>query len=330
MHKNLKSQIAILFPLLFIVFSSCTTLPKHPPVDKRVAFTIKADETLLTRYAPVFVIENPRASHNLIGTPSAELTEDKKERIYTTPSKATIYTEERRFSTSKGDYTNLVYRIHFENVPGGLLPYYLGKGKNVGLIVMVTLNSHHEPILYTSAHTCGCYLAFVPTSHMPEDAFPAGWKKSRQNVHSESLPGVLDLKKDPSEPSRVMVLLREDTHRVKDMWTASSKSLSDYHRISAEAQSLISLEMLPLKQGGTTSFYETSGPRKGYVKGSQKSRERLLMSWWAFDWRIGEDKKFGANKEDGIQFYTSLKPWAREASDLRDFPSFLTYWKWAM
>lgn len=165
---------------------------------------------------------------------------------------------------------------------------------------------------------------------MPEDGFPAGWKKSRQIVHSESLPGVLDVTGGPSEHSRVMILLRTDTHRVKDMWTASSKSLNDYRRINAETQSLTSLEALPLKQGGTTSFYETSGPRKGYVKGSQKSRERLLMSWWALDWRIGEDKKLGINKQDGIQFYTSLKPWAREASDIRNFATFLNYWKWTL
>ncbi len=50
------------------------------------------------------------------------------------------------------------------------------------------------------------------------------------------------------------------------------------------------------------------------------------MSWWAFDWRVGEDKKLGMDKSDGILFYTSLKPWAREQSDIRDFPSFLKFW----
>ena len=52
------------------------------------------------------------------------------------------------------------------------------------------------------------------------------------------------------------------------------------------------------------------------------------MSWWVFDWRVGEDKKFGKDKNDGILFYTSLKPWDREKSDMRDFVTFLKYWKW--
>ena len=52
------------------------------------------------------------------------------------------------------------------------------------------------------------------------------------------------------------------------------------------------------------------------------------MSWWALDWRIGEDKKLGKNEDDGIRFYTSLKPWSRRASDLRNFKTFLRYWEW--
>ena len=98
-----------------------------------------------------------------------------------------------------------------------------------------------------------------------------------------------------------MMLIRAGSHRVKDMWLARSDSLEKYNTVIAERQSLISLESLPLKDG-TSSFYETSGLRKGYVKGSQKPWERLLRSWWAFDWRIGEDKKLGEGKHDGPSF----------------------------
>ncbi|BCS96724.1 hypothetical protein DSLASN_23560 [Desulfoluna limicola] len=318
----------LLSALLLIILASCTTLPKHPQEDNRVAFTVRGGETLLSRHAPVFVIENPGASHNLIGTPGATLTPGDKETIYTDPSRATVYAEERPFTTPKGSYTNLIYRVHFENIPGGFMPYYLGKGKNVGLLVVVTLNSGHEPMLYTTVHTCGCYLAFVPTSYLPEDSFPDGWKRGRQAVHSENLPGYLTHNASSPNQGKTMVLLRNDTHRVKDIWRVDTDSLPDYRRIHAEVLPLSSLESLPLERGGTTSFYETSGPRTGYVKGSQKSRERLFMSWWAFDWRIGEDKKLGVTKEDGVQFYTSLKPWARDASDMRDFPAFLRHWGW--
>lgn len=328
MHRNEKKSLMLLPALLLIVLASCTTLPKHPPEDNRVAFTVRGDETLLSRHAPVFVIENPGASHNLIGTPSAKLTSGDKEIVYTDPSMATVYTEKRLFSTPKGSYTNLIYRLHFESIPGGLLPYYLGKGKNVGLIVVVTLNEANAPVLYTTVHTCGCYLAFVPTSNLPTDSFPDGWKRTRQTVHAENLPGYLAHNAPSLHQGKTMILLRDDTHRVKDIWRVPTDTLLNYRRIHAKAQPLSSLESLPLEQGGPTSFYETSGPRTGYVKGSQKFRERLFMSWWAFDWRIGEDKKFGVNKEDGIQFYTSLKPWARDASDMRDFPTFLHHWGW--
>ncbi|MCL7489588.1 MAG: hypothetical protein M8357_15585 [Desulfobulbaceae bacterium] len=41
-------------------------------------------------------------------------------------------------------------------------------------------------------------------------------------------------------------------------------------------------------------------------------RERLLISWWAFDWNIGEGKKLSADKKEPPVFFTSLKPWARQ------------------
>ncbi|MCI5211977.1 MAG: hypothetical protein D3910_25080, partial [Candidatus Electrothrix sp. ATG2] len=118
------------------------------------------------------------------------------------------------------------------------------------------------------------------------------------------------------------------THRVKDIWLADAGFLPNFTTIAADFQPLTALEMLPLGDQWVTSFYETTGPRKGYVKGSYKTRERLFMSWWAFDWRIGEDKKLGKDTGDGTIFYTSLKPWRREASDLRDFIGFARYWGW--
>ena len=52
------------------------------------------------------------------------------------------------------------------------------------------------------------------------------------------------------------------------------------------------------------------------------------MSWWTFDWRVGEDKKLGKNKNDSILFYTSLAPWYKDSSDMRDFNTFLKVWGW--
>jgi len=330
MYKDFKRLIFLLPVALLIFLFSCTTIPVHLTVDNLSVFTVKDDKTILSRYAPVFVIENYKKKYNLIGTPSARINEDREGEIYVDPEKATVYTGMGEFKTFKSTYTNLIYRIHFEKIPGGFIPFHLGKGNNMGLIVIITLNSRNEPILYTSVHTCGCYLAFVPTSYMPADRFPDGWKNGRQSVHSENLPGILEYSKSSPDRDKTMILIRDGTHRVKDIWLSDSCSLKKYNTIRAEIQPRESLEKLPLKNYETTSFYETSGPREGYVKGSFKIRERLLMSWWAFDWRVGEDKKFGKDKNDGILFYTSLKPWDRKNSDMRNFVTFLKYWKWKL
>lgn len=329
MYLPLKRLIFII-PLLSSLFlSSCASLPQHPPVKELKAYKISGDKSLLSRYSPIFIVEKYEDEFNLIGTPSAQMTKDMREEVFVDHAGPTIYTEVRNFQTSKGSYTNLIYRIHFEKVPFGLIPFHIGQGKNVGLFVIVTLNSKYEPLLYTTVHTCGCYIAFIPTSYMSHDALPKSWEKERQSVFGESLPGLLHYKGLTLNDTKSMILIRDGSHRVKDMWLARSTSLEKYNTVIADTQPMISLESLSLKDR-TTSFYETSGPRKGYVKGSQKPWERLLMSWWAFDWRIGEDKRLGKNKYDGPLFYTSLKPWARGKSDLRDFANFLSYWGWGL
>ena len=329
MYPYLKRLFFFIPLLAALLLSSCASAPKLPPLSELKTYGVSADKSLLSSYSPLFIIENHDDRFNLIGTAVAEMTEDEKEEISVDPARPTIYTERRDFQTSKGSYTNLIYRIHFERVPFGLIPFHIGQGRNVGLFTIVTLNSNNEPLLYTTVHTCGCYIAFVPTSFMPNDAFPDGWGEGRQTVFGESLPSLLNYSGLALRETKSMILIREGSHRVKDMWLASNDSLGKLNTVIAERQALVSLEELPLKDG-TSSFYETSGPRKGYVKGSQKIWERLLMSWWAFDWRIGEDKKLGKNKGDGPLFYTSIKPWAREESDLRDFAGFLRYWGWKL
>ena len=314
--------------VLFFFVISCATVPVPSPDGPLTAYATDDGNSLPARFAPVFVIENDREKYNRIGTPSARKGPDGEEIIYINPDEATIYARKTRFETAKGTYTNLTYRIHFEKIPGGFFPYHLGKGKNIGLLVVVTLDSQNRPILFTSVHTCGCYLAFVPTSLMPVDVFADGWKKERQSVYSEDLPGVLEYSRPFSGNDRVMILIRSETHRVKDIWLSAGIPSDRYDIVKAKHQPFAALERLPLKNHGTTSFYETSGCRKGYVKESHKTRERLYMSWWAFDWRVGEDKKLGKDENDGILFYTSLKPWRRKVSDLRDFITFSKYWGW--
>lgn len=251
-----------------------------------------------------------------------------KEIVFVNGDKPTIYVRKTRFTTARGSYTNLTYRIHFEKVPFGLFPPNLGWGDNVGLLLVVTLNDLGQPVLFTSVQTCGCYLAFVPTSYLPVDAFPSGWNKDRQQVYGENLPGLIDYGENSPTYFQLMVLLQNSSHRIMDMWLTDLRLPSKYETVEAPIKPLKTLEGLSLPGGGSTSFYETEGSRQDYVKNSQKPWERLFMSWWALDWRVGEDKKLGRDRQDGRIFYTSLKPWARTASDMRNFPVFLQYWGW--
>ena len=330
MHNNLKKYIILLFVACLPLLSACATVSRPPAADRLVAYGVLKTDTLLGRQAPVFLVENNSAAYNRIGTPQAAIAEDSKEKIRVDPGRATFYARQQAFTTPGGTYTNLVYRVHFAEVPGGWAPFHLIAGKNVGLLVIITLNDRQQPLLVTTVHTCGCYLAFVPTAYLPVDAWPAGWQKGRQAVYGENLPGFLDDAGLPPERIRPVIVLRDGTHRVKDIRWADTGTSGDTAVVTAELKPLDVLERLPLEEVGTTSFYESSGSRGGYVKESYKRRERLLMSWWALDWRVGEDKKFGLDKTDGIEFYTSLKPWARSASDMRDFAAFLKYWGWGL
>lgn len=317
-----------LFPVFFFLLTSCATSSRNLHENDWSAYVADHDATAVRQHLPVFVVAAGSEKHNLIGTPRARIGADGKEEIFVDPDRATIYAESRKFSTANRSYTNLIYRIHFEKVPFSIVPFHLGWGKNVGVIVVVTLNQQGEPVLYTTVQTCGCYLAFLPTSFLPQSAFPDNWMKERQTVYGENLPSLLDFKGVASDQVNVLVFLGEDSHRVTDLLVTNPESFKSYHTIKAELQPLDSLQRLPLAKGGATSFYELAGPRKGYVKGSTKPWERLLMGWWAFDWKVGEDKKLGLNLKDGTSFYTSLGFWARDNSDMRDFPSFLRYWGW--
>jgi hypothetical protein len=54
------------------------------------------------------------------------------------------------------------------------------------------------------------------------------------------------------------------------------------------------------------------------------------MSLISMDFYVGTDKVYEDDGDYGNPFYTSLKPWNREASDMRDFPRFLEFWGWGL
>lgn len=319
--------------LLLAGLSSCTAVVKRPQQDNTLVYAPSSSASLVQQFAPIFVVEKGDISHNRIGTPAVAMNHDghASQGVFVDPEWATIYTEVREFTTERGEYTNLVYRVHFAEIPFSLVPFHLGAGKNIGLLVVVTLDSTRSPLLYTLVHTCGCYLAFVATSQLDENMWKSGWDSGRQSVYGENLPRLVSLDSlGSSTKKRLVVQLAPATHRVKNVWPATAKSLRHYSFVPIRWQPLEALEKLRRPDGSGVSFYETAGPRFGYVKGSGKIWERLLISWWALDWYVGEDKKLGRHTDDGIVFYTSLKPWARTESDLRDFVGFLRYWGWKL
>ena len=287
----LKRNLKIFLPVIIMVFSNaCATVPQAPVAEQSVVSVVQDAGTIIGRYAPLFLIENNAAAYNRIGTPQASVADDGQETITVDPDRATFYVRQQAFTTPGGTYTNLIYRVHFSEVPGGWAPFHLTAGKNVGLLVIITLNNRHQPLLVTTVHTCGCYLAFIPTAYLPMDAWPAGWQKARQAIYGEELPGFLDTNSGPPERTRPAIVLRDRTHRVKDIRWAGAGVPENVSAIAAVLQPLEALERLPLEMGGVSSFYETAGSRRGYVKESYKLRERLFMSWWALAWRWGEDE----------------------------------------
>lgn len=314
-----------IFMLFLLSLSACASIPRSTQIEPVLRYLPEQGDHLLHQHAPVFLIENYRTDHNRIGSVYAVSDNE----LFINPDMPALYAEQRRFLTAKGEYTNLIYRVHFAEVPGGYAPFYLAAGKNVGLFVVVTLGSMRQPLLYTTVHTCGCYLAFIPTSYLPSEMYPSDWDHESQRIFGESLPAQLDYSGTTPEQSRVQIRIRSSTHRVSDVRLAPIAGPPQLS-LRIVLQPLDDLKQIPLGNGKTTSFYETSGSRAGHVKGSYKARERLLMSWWALDWNIGQDKYLGSDRHDGPIFYTSLKPWARKASDMRDFANFLDYWGWGL
>jgi hypothetical protein len=294
----------------------------HKPLT---AVVPESGEGVDAHFAPVFLIEDSARAFNRIGLPTAKIDGGEKERIFIDPDRPAIFVEQSTFATEKGSYRNLIYRVHFERVP----LWNLTSGRNVGLFVIITLDADDRPLLVTTVHTCGCYLAIVPTEHLPLEARPAGWKRGMQEVHGERLPRLL-VWGDPLARRRLVVSLRTEVHRVMALAMIGADDLpEDVEKRTAPLQAMSRLEALPTSRGAT-SFFTPRGLSKGYVKGSWKPFEMLLMGWLAADFFVGRDKKLGPVEEVGTRIYTSIKPWRHDDTDLHRFGRMLRYWGWRL
>jgi len=252
-----------------------------------------------------------------------------EEDIFIDINHPTLYYGTDSFDTEKDRYTNYIYRVHFPETPFSLIPFYLTSGSNPGLIIVVTVGSNLKPLLVTAVHTCGCYLAIIPTSFLSRNSYPECWDDKVLKVYGERLTPLLDFN-SYSNPA-LFVSVRPDIHRVMKIELIEKSKLKtspSSHKKMASAD-LASLEAIPLNDT-TTSFFHHGGIFDGHVKGSIKPWETLLMSLISLDIFVGSDKKYDLGFQTTNPFYTSLKPWNRTASDMRNFKRFLRFWGWRL
>lgn len=309
----------------FILLVGCARPPADHP-DDAVLYRTTAPPTVAAIHAPAFLVQEPAEAFNKIGKPGIRDVPGEHPAVFVAPEQPAIYYEEQVFQTAKGHYTNLVYRIHFPEVPLGWDRINLTAGRNPGLLVIYTFDDRRTLLLVTTVHTCGCYLAFLPTEALAAEAYPPGWPAGRQTVYGYTLPSVINLPRQESD-DRLVFTLASQTHRIRDIGLFGR---DEREALPAQEMALLpmrDLYALPYRQR-TTPFFETSGDKAGYVKDSMKILERLFLSWLALDLHVGEDKAYSVLDDSGIPFYTSLKFWARNASDMKDFPQFLSYWGW--
>ena len=321
-----RVALAVLTLLVPVFAASCIGRADQILDPTPCAYVASGEEGLLLRYAPVFLLQSDAQPRNRIGAPAAKIVNRTEQRVFVDAGSPAIYAEQEAFVTSRGEYTNLIYRVHFPSTPF----WHITWGRNVGLFVIVTINQRGRPVLVTTLHTCGCYMAFQPTNFTLADALPVGWPLGGQQVHGESLPGNL-IFPEPFDPRmRVVLTIRNGTHRVMNVAVRDIKLLQSECRVTtAPLRDMRALDRLPLG-AATTPFFHPDGGRKGYVRGAKKLWEKLFIGWWALDLSVGVDKKWGAPEETGVTLYTSLKPWAREASNICVFPRFLNYWGWRL
>jgi hypothetical protein len=334
LHRRLLEMPLVICVAVILLFlpAGCVYIPKiaHEPV-RTVYVAEQTEATSVGRFAPAFLVYEHFRAHNRIGTPKGRYDEDRNEKIFVDPEDPVFYYMTRSFTTQKGTYTNLVYRIQFPEVPFSLFPFHLTAGKNIGLLIVVTLDLNQRPLLITSVGTCGCYVSIVPTTYLPEEAYPEVWKRDeQQTIYGEKLPSQLDFKglRNP----KLLIHIRPGVHRVMNLEFVEHEQLRSpgLHRIiRAPLREMDELERISVN-GERTSFYYSCWPLRGHVKGSMKPWESLFLSLISLDFFVGTDKVYGDSRITGNPFYTSLKPWNREASDMWEFARFLKFYGWRL
>ena len=316
---------SVLAGLLLLLLSGCASHETNRGAIANLHLIAESPSPdLTTIFAPVFVLSGQQESYNRIGRVVAKEI-DGVEKITIDPDQPVIYADQFSFSTEGGTYINLVYRVHFQKTPFSLIPFHLGAGSNVGLLVIVTLSEDQIPPLVTTVSTCGCYAKLIPTAALPVDAYPADWSNERHSFYGEILPtGVATYTVNDA----LLITVRPKVHRVMDVTISRRETLTKKDVTPAAILPLQSLKTLALKPGKATSLYYDAWPLQGHVKGAIKPWESLLLSLVSLDFYVGMDKEYGETTVSGNPFYTSIFPWNRQASNMNNFAQFLIFRGW--
>ncbi len=293
-------------------------------------FVVTEGDERFVKYAPIFLVEDYAVSYNRVGTPAARLTKDGEEDVYVDPDHATYYTQTQEFDTDQGHYTNLIYRVHFEMSKGNPKSTNGGKGYNVGLMVVTTLDAQERPVMVNVVHTCGCFHALLPTTFTPKGAYPEDWDVESYTTYGETLPGLVKYPEDYDGSVRPVVYLRADSHRAVDVQVASIESVEKKYPLHPGV--LAPMDALQhLKLGDReTSFFYTEGKNKGLVKGAIKKKESILLGAIIGDSRVGQDRMYGSEEEVPRGFYTTIDPREKDESDMWDYAAFLKHNGWKL
>lgn len=291
-------------------------------------FVVASGDDALSQFAPIVVVENYAETYNRIGTPSARFNETGDEEVYVDPATPTYYVETIDWASETHQYTNLVYRVHFEMGKSNKYSRDGGQGDNVGLLMIVTLGESGKPLWLNTVGSCGCFHAVLPTTFLSTSAYPDAWDAENHRVYGENLPGLLKYPEIFDADIRPVVFLRDGSHRVADVQVASIDSVRErYPLTDAQTAPMERLKHLPLGDG-ETSFYYEDGDMKGLVKGAYKRTEALLLGAWIGDGRVGQDRIYGPNEEVPRGFYTTINPADKSESDMWDYRKFLAQNGW--
>ncbi len=321
-NKQFLARLLLSF-LALLFFCGCS---QHDILPSSVTLSPPLGPSPLKRYAPYFYLQDSGYNYNRIGQVRAS-GHQQAEQIRIDADHAVLYSSIMSFDTAKGHYTNLIFRVHFPGVPFSLVPFHLAAGRHVGLLVIVTLDARQQPVLLTTAHTCGCYAISIPTTALDPAMYPKNWPETSFSLYGERLPALLPT---PREQQSFLIMVRPDIHRIMDIVVIDRDTLPPGPVVPASMMELQQLKQLQRDDGTTTSFYYDTWPLKGHVKGAFKPWETLLLGLVSLDFYVGMDKEYNPGATHGNPFYTSLKPWNRTASDLNNFAGYLHFNGWGL